>query len=145
MRKVFDVYGVSSETFNDPDNKTMSNKREAIRSMYTDRVIPDVESFVDELQRWVSDWYEEDLVLTLDLSGVEALNEEREKKAKWLSQLPELPPNIVLQEMGYEPMDNPIYDEPWMPSNRMPAGTLTDTLNLEAELTYTDKIFENGH
>ena len=121
MRKVYDVYGVSSESFNDPETKTMSNKKEAIRALYTDRVLPEYESFVDELIRWLVPMYgDENITLTMDLSGVDALNEEKDKVAERMSKIWQLPPNRKLQEMGFDRIDNPVFDEPWIPMNVMP-------------------------
>lgn len=139
MRKVYDVYGVSSEVFNDPQNKTQANKREAIRALYVDRVMPEVSSFCDNLQRWLVPKFGNDIVLTPDLSAVEALSEERGKKVEWMSRLPVLVPNILMQELGYEAVDDPAMDIPYIRSGYVPVGMDDDFLALEADLTYTSK------
>lgn len=149
MRKVFDIYGVSGEVFNDPQNKTQSNKREAVRSLYTDRVLPEVESVKDEFKRWVLPMYSENnLTLVADTSGIDALNEELDKivernKGRWW-----MTPNRKLQSEGKDPVDNPLMDEVWVPSNRVPASSLqmTEITDEEAKEVYGfDKVKLNGH
>jgi len=125
MRKVYDVYGVSSESFNDPETKTMSNKKEAIRSLYTDRVLPEYEIFVDELTRWLVPMYgDENITLTMDLSGIDALNEEKDKVATRMSTSEWLTMNEKRQEMGFDRIDNPVFDEPWLSLNKMPLSEM---------------------
>ena len=125
MRKVYDVYGVSSESFNDPETKTMSNKREAIRALYTDRVLPEYETFVDELIRWLVPMYGDDsITLTMDLSGVDALNEEKDKVATRMSNSEWLTFNEKRQEMGFERIDNPLFDEVWLSLNKLPVSEI---------------------
>jgi len=125
MRKVYDVYGVSSESFNDPETKTMSNKKEAIRALYTDRVLPEYESFIDELTRWLVPMYgDENITLTMDLSGIDALNEEKDKVATRMSTSEWLTMNEKRQEMGFDRIDNPVFDEPWLSLNKMPLSEM---------------------
>ena len=135
MRKVYDVYGVSSESFNDPETKTMSNKKEAIRALYTDRVLPEYESFIDELIRWLVPMYgDESITLTMDLSGVDALNEEKDKVAQRMATSDWLSWNEKREEMGFERFDNPIFDEPFMPLNAIPLSEfLMEPVNPEEE------------
>ena len=128
MRKVYDVYGVSSESFNDPETKTMSNKKEAIRALYTDRVLPEYESFIDELIRWLVPMYnDESITLTMDLSGVDALNEEKDKVAARMAQSDWLTWNEKRQEMGFERIDNPLFDEVWTSLNQLPVSEIMMT------------------
>lgn len=140
MRKVYDVYGVGSEIFNDPENKIQANKREALRSLYTDRVLPEVESVKDELERWLLPMYEEDLVLTCDTSGVDALNEEQDKIAERLAKVDYMTDNEKRADMGKEQIDEPWANMVWKPANRVPAQQFSSTeLNepLEDEIKHT--------
>jgi hypothetical protein len=52
-------------------------------------------------------------------------------------------PDEKRQAMGLDTMGG-MMEQVYIPSNMVPIGMDMD-LNLEAELTYTDKIFENGH
>lgn len=146
MRKVFDVYGVSSESFNDPQNKTQANKREAVRSMYTDRVLPEVDNFVSELQRWLVPKFPntDNIVLEMDLQGVDALNEEKDKVVNRVANMHWLTQNEKRIATGYESRDEEAMDRIYIPSNLVPIDADDDFMQLEAELTYTNKGLLNG-
>lgn len=146
MRKVYDVYGVSSEIFNDPANKTMSNKREAMRALYTDRLLPEVDSYRDELQRWLAPMYPDDIVLTVDLTGVDALNEEKDKVAARMAQSWWIAPNKKLEEMGFDRIERPEFDEPWVPMGILPLSEimLDSPVMTEEEKILTIKEYTNG-
>lgn len=146
MRKVYDVYGVSSEIFNDAENKTMANKQEAIRSLYTDKVLPELDSLRDELQRWLVPMYgEEGLVLTLDLTGVDALNEEKGKVAARMATSDWLTMNEKREAMGYDRFDVPEFDQPWMGLNKLPLSEILITPDIsEEEKMLTLKEYTNG-
>jgi HK97 family phage portal protein len=128
MRKVYDVYGIGSELGNDPENKIQSNKREAMRSLYTDKILPEVDSRIDELNRWLVPMYgEEKLMLVSDLSGVDALNDEKDKVATRMAQSEWLTMNEKRQEMGFERIDNPVFDEPWLGLGKLPLSEVMMT------------------
>lgn len=138
MRKVYDVYGVSSEIFNDPENKTMSNKREALRALYTDKLLPEIESLRSELQRWLVPMFKDDSIwISVDTSGVDALNDEKDKvaermvKSKWLTD------NEKREAMGYERLPDPIFDQVWKTMGDMPVSEimLSDLNEAEKQLT----------
>jgi HK97 family phage portal protein len=146
MRKVYDVYGVSSEIFNDAENKTQANKREAIRALYTDKVLPELDSFRDELQRWLVPMYGDDkLELTLDLTGVDALNEEKDKVAARMATSEWLTLNEKREAMGYDALDIPEFNEPWLGMNRLPVSEILITPDIsEEEKMLTLKEYTNG-
>ena len=137
MRKVYDVYGVNSESFNDPANKTMSNKRDAARSMYVDRVIPETDVFVDELNRWLTPMFgDKNLMIIADLSEVDALNDEEDKVYERLNNTHFLTPNQKLAIAGQEQSKDPAMDLVYLPANLIPIGGSSDDLNRELMETY---------
>lgn len=148
MRKVYDVYGVSSEIFNDPKNKTQANKKEATRSLYTDRVLPEVESIKDEFARWLLPMYpDENLALTCDTGGVDALNEQEDKIAERLERIDYFTPNEKRAEMGKERIDEEWADMVYMPANKVPAqsvGTMSDPLEEAKDVYNFEKVKLNG-
>lgn len=150
MRKVYDVYGVSSEIFNDPTNKTQANKREAIRSLYTDRVLPEVEAVKDEFERWLKPMYpdSENITLVCDTSSVDALNEEQDKIAERLERIDYYTPNEKRAEMGKERIDEEWADMVYMPANKVPAqsvGTMSEPLEEAKDIYNFEKVELNGH
>lgn len=124
FRKVCDIYNVSSEIFNDPDNKTQANKAEAIRALYTDKILPDVSELADQLTTWLgSFWPNDNIIIEPDLSQVDALSDERGKVYDRLSKPIPLTMNQKLEEMGYERSDAEGMDEVWMPTGWAPMGS----------------------
>lgn len=83
LRAACNVYGVPSVLLNDPGNRTYNNLKEANKTLWTGAIMPNVELFLDDLNRNVSK--------TIDPSGntrisanykeVEALQEDLKEKA----------------------------------------------------------------
>jgi HK97 family phage portal protein len=54
LRILCNHYGMPSELFNDPDNKIHANRREAIKTLYNEVLIPNAEMFTEGINRkWV--------------------------------------------------------------------------------------------
>lgn len=144
MRKVYDVYGVGSEIFNDPENKIQSNKKEAIRSLYTDRILPETENRTDELRRWLLPKFgEENLVIEEDLEAVDALNEELNSIVERIAQIDYWTENEKREATGKEAIDEDWANQVWKPANKIPVTSIQDMQLFELEHTYTGKGLEN--
>src|SRR5690625_2595988 len=129
LRKICNIYGVSSELLNAPENKTQANKRETRRSLYMEHVIPKMERIFSELNRWVVPRFEaangKKYHLDYDVSGIEALADDMAKKVDWLSQAWWLTPDEKRQAIDYPESDNPRAQQMWAPMGRMPIGDLS--------------------
>lgn len=53
LRQLCNLYGVDSSLFNDPENKTYNNRKEAQKSLYTESVIPSLQKFIWGLNEFV--------------------------------------------------------------------------------------------
>jgi len=146
MRKVYDVFGVGSEIFNDPENKIQANKEEAIRSLYTDRVLPEADNFKGEFERFLLPMYPEDnLMIAIDTSAVAALNEERNKIAERMEKVDYFTENEKRAEMGAERIDEEWADMVWKDARKVPAQSLGDVQLEDAKEIYNfDEIKLNG-
>jgi len=146
MRKVYDVYGVGSEIFNDPENKIQANKEEAIRSLYTDRVLPEADNFKGEFERFLLPMYPEDnLMIAIDTSAVAALNEERNKIAERMEKVDYFTENEKRAEMGAERIDEEWADMVWKDARKVPAQSLGDVQLEDAKEIYNfDEVKLNG-
>ena len=144
MRKICNIYGISSELLNDPENKTQANKREARRGMYMDVVIPQMERAYAELNRWLCQPYTDSegvkrparfnnkrYHIDYDVSAIEALGDDMAKKVDWLSRAWWLTLNERRQAIDYDESDNPVADELWAPTGQMPIGELSFGDNVE--------------
>jgi HK97 family phage portal protein len=122
LRDICNVYGVSSELLNDPDNKTNSNKKESRSALYYERVIPELDSIRDELNRWlVAPYSKQDgkqYHIDYDLSAIPALQEDMEKVTKQLLDAWWITPNEKRTAQGYDTLDT--FDVPFIPANLIP-------------------------
>ena len=159
LRRICNIYGVSSELLNDPDNKTQANKKEARRGLYMDAVIPQMERMYAEFNRWLCQPYIDSeginrparfdskrYHIDYDVSAIEALSEDMERKVAWLQQVWQLTPNQVLNELDFDTSENPAMDEVWAPMGRIPIGQSSfgdDTELRELVENYGLKL--NGH
>jgi HK97 family phage portal protein len=128
LRDICNVYGVSSELLNDPDNKTNSNKKESRSALYYERVIPELDSIRDELNRWlVAPYSKQDgkqYHIDYDLSAIPALQEDMEKVTKQLLDAWWLTPNEKRVAQGYDTLDT--LDVPFIPANLIPYDGAVD-------------------
>ena len=85
LRKFCNIYGINSQIFNDPSNKTFNNLSEAKKSLYTDVLIPLVEKFIDSFNNQMIKDINEDMnstyLLTLDTSKIEVLQKDKKEEA----------------------------------------------------------------
>lgn len=129
MRDICNIYSFPSELLNDPDNKTNTNKRESRRQLWLDVGIPALERAYAELNRWLKPRFDGDKTyhIDYDTSGIEALADDMKTKAEWISRLVDigLPPNRGLKEMDFDPVDDPLMDQPWLSMNKMPLSSIT--------------------
>ncbi len=129
MRDICNVYGYPSEMLNDPDNKTNANKSESRRQLYQDCVVPRIERFYSALNRFITPRFNavegKTYHIDYDLSGIEALQDDIGKKVEYLSKAWWIPPNRKAEEMSFDPIDNPMFDQPFIPMGLIPLSDLS--------------------
>lgn len=123
-RRIFcNILQVPSQLFNDTSGSTFNNMNEASKSIYTNRLIPDVSQFCagfNRILRYYGDFY-----LKPDYSGIEPLQEDKAKKAEWISKM--FADGIItgddyLEMMGEERTGLPEMQIRYINANRIPAG-----------------------
>jgi HK97 family phage portal protein len=77
LRDICNIYHVPTEIFNDPDNKTNTNKVESRKAVYTDAVQPLVNSFLDEFNRFIGNTWGEKIYIDADWTTIPELQEDR--------------------------------------------------------------------
>lgn len=75
LRTICNVYNVDSSLFNDPANKTYSNRSEAQKAFYTDCVIPWAEFILNNLNAYFYEKFKTDEKVIFDKSKIEVLKE----------------------------------------------------------------------
>ena len=125
LRDLCNVYGISSELLNDPDNKTNSNKKESRRALYYERVLPELDTLRDELNRWLVPAFSErdgkQYYIDYDVSAIPALAEELKDTVEALQNAP-ITINEFREAIGYGKGDDPILDEVWWDMNKVPVS-----------------------
>jgi HK97 family phage portal protein len=123
-RRIFcNILQVPSQLFNDTSGSTFNNMNEASKSIYTNRLIPDVSQFCagfNRILRYYGDFY-----LKPDYSGIEPLQEDKAKKSEWISKM--FADGIItgddyLEMMGEERTGLPEMQIRYINANRIPAG-----------------------
>jgi HK97 family phage portal protein len=132
LRDICNVYGISSELLNDPDNKTNSNKEESRKALYYERIIPELDSFRDELNRWLVPTYGGNFYIDYDLSAIPALQDDMEKVVNQLDKTWWITGNERRAVQGYDA--DPMLDRYFIPSNLIPLDSDMFVDNPEREL-----------
>jgi HK97 family phage portal protein len=130
LRDICNVYQVSSELLNDPDNKTNSNKVESRKALYYEAVIPDLDALRDDLNRWLTPSYNTDGVeyyIDYDLSAIPALQEDMKKVVEQMGAAWWTTGNEKRRVMGYD--TDPEMERYFIPSNLLPLDT--DPINFD--------------
>ena len=68
LRIICSSFGVDSALFNDPDNKTYSNREEAKKDYYNDVIIPIMNKVLEAIN------YSYGMNLQIDVDGIQTLN-----------------------------------------------------------------------
>jgi HK97 family phage portal protein len=127
-RDIASVFGVPPLLLNISGDNTYSNFKEARLSLYEETVIPIMSLFVDELNRWLTPYYGEDLSLEMDLDAVPAIQEKREARFTSINSASFLTVNEKREAMGYD--EKPGWDVFVIGPDILPAS-----LNAEEEFT----------
>lgn len=106
---------------------TFNNKREAKKQLYTECVIPELQSLLDDFNRWLPMAYDPsgNTYVELDVSGIDVLQEDKKDKTDYLSTAWWIPVDRKQEMMGEA------VDEKWkgvymIPNNLIPVRDLSD-------------------
>lgn len=89
LRAMCNVFGLDSSLFNDPDNKTYSNRTEAEKSMYTNAIIPMSDKISEVLTRFLctNHFPNRNVRMRQDFSNIPVLQENFKEKAQTFATL----------------------------------------------------------
>jgi phage portal protein BeeE len=114
---------VPVQLLNNTDGSTYNNMKEAKKALYQNCVIPELIKIQDELNRWLTPKYGENLCIEYDFSVIPELQEESDKIVEQMSKAWWLTPNEKRAAMSYShDDDNPILDDYYIPANLIPAS-----------------------
>ena len=125
LRQICNLFNVASQLLNDPENKTYANQRDAMRALFTNAAIPELEDLRDELMRWwIPGWMKgqqrRKLFLDFDLTAIPELQDDMSKLVYALRAAWWLTPNQKLAAMNIEESEEQGMDQVWIPTNYMP-------------------------
>ncbi len=107
LRAICNVYGIDSSLFNDPANKTFNNRREAEKALWTNVNIPILRMMEASYNRSFVESYSKEegknLYLKFDVSDVEVLHEDKDKKVDRVIKL--LQSGVITIEQAQEMID----------------------------------------
>lgn len=145
LRDLCNVYGINSALLNDPDNKVYNNVKEARRALYMEKVLPELDTLRDEMNRWlvapINAKTGKQYHLDYDLESIPALQAdmklvmEQMRDAWWTTG------NEKRMAMGYD--EDPVMAGYFIPMGLAPIGaTMEEPAKLMGEFrqkrTYND-------
>ena len=139
-RVLANIWGIPAWILNDPGSTAYNNMIEASKAIYTNRVIPDVTQFCSGFNDILSAYG--DFELKPDFSSIEALQEDKVNKVKWISQM--LNDGVItgdqyLELIGMEATGLPEMQVRYTMINRVPLG-----YEENLDTTNGDKWFESN-
>lgn len=122
-RRVFcNILQAPAQLFNDTSGSTYNNMLLAEKAIYTNRIIPDINTFCEGITEEILKAYG-DFILKPDLSGIECLQEEKVKKSEWVSRMWNdgvITGDQYMEFLGEEPTGLPEMQKRYMNANRIP-------------------------
>jgi len=116
LHQLCNLYHIPSILFDPTVANTYNNLNEARKDAYRDGIIPEVQQFCTDFNRWIGDSYGGEWI-DYDTSSVECLQADNQAMATWLAQAWWITPNQKLIMQGLEPSTDPDMDKVFMPSN----------------------------
>lgn len=133
-REIALAYGVPPQLLGIPGDSTYSNYKEARQALYEDTVIPLLDSFLDNLNSWLSPLYGDNVRITYDLENVPALSLRRGERWLAVQNASWMTINEKRKETGFGELDTPEANQVFIPSGLIPLeGSMDDPETIEEE------------
>lgn len=128
LRDICNIYGINSALLNDPDNKVYNNVQEARKALYMEKVLPELDTFRDELNRWLTANYNEvtgkNYYIDYDLESIPAIQKDMSEMINQIKDSWWITANEKRIAMGYD--DDPVMNQYFIPANFIPFGAPTE-------------------
>ncbi len=125
LRELCNVYGVNSALFNDPDNKSYNNMKEAKKEMLTQVVLPELVALRDAFNRFFAREIGKGYYIDFDLTVFPELQEDMKELSAILSQSWWITPNEKRAAMRYDTVEDDVMNEIFIPAGYLPIDELT--------------------
>lgn len=121
LRKFCNILQVPAQLFNDTAASTYNNQLLAQKAIYTNRIIPDINTFCEGFNGILKAYG--DIILRPDFSGIEALQQEKKEKVEWVSRMHNdgvITGDQYLEMIGEEPTGLPEMQVRYINANKIP-------------------------
>ena len=126
LKGICNVFGVSDVWFNSDSSSTESNVKEMIRQAYTVAVMPYTQMVEDAFNlELVTDFGAGFRTVKFDYSDIQELQQSLKEKMDGLAAAPVMIPNDILQAAGYDRVDDPMMDAPFIKAGYDPLDSFT--------------------
>ena len=123
IKDLCNIYNVPVQLLNNTESSTYNNMKEAKKALYQNCVIPELVKIQDELNRWLSPKYGEDICIEYDFSVIPELQEETDKIVDQMTKAWWLTPNEKRAAMSYDhDEDNEVLNDYYIPANLIPVS-----------------------
>jgi HK97 family phage portal protein len=133
LRILCNVWNVPSILFNDAKGVTFSNKEEARKEIWTNRLIPDSIMYADKWTQDIAVHYGDYHVIP-NFSRIPELQEDKKDLMIWLKDMfmsGSITPNQIRERMGFDEGDDDALNEYYLPQGMIPVD-----IELETEKFY---------
>ncbi len=134
-RDIAMAYDVPPQLVGISGSQTFANFEQARLSLYEDAVMPLLDGYTDDLNRWLVPIFDENLHLEFDQDAIPALAVRRREKWAMVQSSTILTINEKRQELGFDRIENPLADEVFVEASKLPLGADVDVDDDEAEAT----------
>ena len=124
QKDLCNIYNVPVQLLNNTDSSSYNNMKEAKKALYQNAVIPELLKIQDELNRWLSPKYGDNVCIEFDFSVIPELQEETDKVVDQLLKAWWITPNEKRTAMNYgvDEEDTKL-DDYFIPANLIPINT----------------------
>lgn len=138
LRDICSVYNVPAQLINDPSSSTYNNIKEARKALITDACLPLKEKIKGLYNRFfIPRWNKElnkNLYIDFDLSDYTELTDDLDSLYNRANSSSFISINEKREMTGFERIENPILDEPFMPMGMIPLSEMdNNTMDDEAD------------
>lgn len=120
IKDLCNIFNVPVQLLNNTESSTYNNQKEAKKALYQNAVIPELIKIRDELNRWLTPKYGDNLFIDFDFSVIPELQEEMDKVVAQMTSSWWLTPNEKRAAMSYAQEDNDALNDYFVPVNLLP-------------------------
>jgi HK97 family phage portal protein len=130
IKDLCNIYSVPVQLLNNTDASTYNNMKEAKKALYQNAVIPELIKIREELNRWLTPKYGQNLYIDFDFSVIPELQEEMDKVVQQMSNAWWITPNEKRAAMSYGvDEDSAFMNDYYIPANLIPTQNLPDLID----------------